>query len=99
MVKIEEHLSTPQTFAAFLEECSKDSRKFDDIFARMFCRFMVENKDVQAALNASIEKVDRNFFYRNLKRVWFPMYSGAIIVLTLIGKQLVEWALSFLPHK
>jgi hypothetical protein len=97
--KIEASLATPQALAVFLEEAAKDSRQLEAVFAKMFCRFMQENSDVQTAVKKKMDEVDRNFFYRNFKRIWFPLYSGLLIFLTLLGKHLMEWLISLIPLK
>ena len=98
VVKIEGHLNTPQALAAFFQESAKDSRTLDGVFAGMFCRFMAENSEVQEALKKKMGEVDRHFFYKNFKRIWLPLYSGILIVGTLVIKELVTWAISLIPH-
>jgi hypothetical protein len=97
--KIEGHLSTPQSLAAFLNESAKDSRVLEGVFAKMFCRFMADDKDVQDAVRKKIVEADRNFFYKNLKRLWLPIYSATLVVGTIVAKEVVQWLLSLIPHR
>lgn len=55
--KLETLLSTPQTLATFFEQCASDSRNFDSVFAKMFCRFMEENTDVKEAIRKRVEEM------------------------------------------
>src|SRR5438477_12994273 len=70
VAKLEQNFSSPQAVAAFFQECAKDSRKFDKIFADMFCRFLDENPDVKEAVRKRMAQVDRNFFFKGFKRSW-----------------------------
>ncbi|MEA3187628.1 MAG: hypothetical protein QOD99_1458 [Chthoniobacter sp.] len=96
-VKLEKSLATPQAVAGFFEECAKDSRNFDNVFAKMFCRFLDENQDVKDAVRKRMAEVDRNFFYKTFKRIWLPLYSGLLIIATILAKEIVHWLVSFIP--
>jgi len=96
--KLEGHLCTPQALAAYFEESAKDSRILEGVFAKMFCRFMNENPDVQAALEARIAQVDRNFFFKLFKRFGFAVYSFVLVLTGLLVKALGEWIVALLPH-
>lgn len=99
VVKIEGQIATPQAAAVFLEECAKDSRNFEGVFATMFCRFLKENSEVKAALKDKIDETDRHFFFKTFKRIWLPIYSVGLIVGTIVVKALVEWLMALIPHK
>src|SRR3954453_11257820 len=64
LVKVESNLSTPQSVAVFFQECAKDSRNFENVFAKMFCRFLDENQEVKDALRKRMAEVDRHFFFK-----------------------------------
>lgn len=99
VAKIEGNFQTPQAVAAFFQECTRDSRKLDGIFAEMFCRFMDEHDGVREAIKAKMEDIDRSFFYKTFKRLWLPIYSVVLIVGTVVLKDVVQWLLSLIPHK
>jgi predicted component of viral defense system (DUF524 family) len=98
LAKIEGQISTPQAAAAFLQECAKDSRNFESVFATMFCRFLNENVEVKEAMQKRITETDRNFFFKTFKRLWLPIYSVILIVGTIVIKAMVEWLLKLLQH-
>lgn len=98
VAKIEGRLDTPQALAAFLQESAKDSRVLEGVFAQMFCRFLKEHSEVQDAVKQKMSEVDRNFFWKNFKRLWFPIYSGVLVVATLMAKELVHWFVTLIPH-
>jgi hypothetical protein len=99
IAKIEGHLSTPQAVAAFFKESAKDSRVLEGVFAEMFCRFVNEHQDVQAAVKKKIEEVDRNFVQTMFKRFWVLIGSGIIFLAGSVFKEFVQWATSLFPHK
>jgi len=96
--KIEQLLDTPIKMADFFDEKSKDSRRVDEVFAKMFCRFIKDNEEVKAALCDKIQQMDRNFFFKSFKRFWLPIYTAITIVATIVLKALVEWGVSLIPH-
>jgi predicted component of viral defense system (DUF524 family) len=98
LVKIESQIATPQAAAAFLEECAKDSRNFEGVFATMFTRFVTENPQVKDAVQKQIAESDRNFVVRTFKRFGLGMYSLCLIILGAVVKPLTEWLFSLLPH-
>lgn len=99
VAKIEGRLDTPQALAAFFQESAKDSRVLEGVFAQMFCRFLKEHPEVQEAVKQKMNEVDRNFFWKNFKRLWLPLYSGCLVVATLVAKEVVHWIVAFIPHK
>ena len=80
VTKLEGYLSSPQALATFLEEFAKDSRNLEGVFAKMFCRFMKENPDVQASVEKKLTEVDRHFFFKNVKRFGFTVYSVFLVI-------------------
>jgi hypothetical protein len=99
MAKVEGHLATPQALAAFMKESTKDSRMLDGVFADMFCRFMKENPDVQEVVRSKLEEIDRIFFFKTLKRAWFWIYTVIVAMAAIVGKEVVDWMISLIPHK
>lgn len=99
VAKIEGHLCTPQAVATFFKESAKDSRTLDGVFAEMFCRFMEENEEVKAAIKKKMGELDRNYFLKAFKRLWLPLYSGILIIATVVAKDLTQWLLSLIPNK
>jgi hypothetical protein len=96
--KLEKHFATPQAAAEFIEDCAKDSRNFDGVFAKMFVRFLDESTEVREAIQKRMNEADRNFFFKTFRRTWFAIYSILLIVGTVLVKALVQWLLSFLQH-
>jgi len=96
-MKLEKSFATPQAVAAFFDECAKDSRNFENVFAKMFVRFLDENPDVREAIRKRMAEVDRNFFLKTFKRIWLPVYSALLIVGTIVVKELVQWILKLIP--
>lgn len=97
--KLETLLSTPQTLATFFETCAADSRNFDAVFAKMFCRFMEENTDVKGAIQKRVEESDRKFVHKTFKRFGGWAYSAFLIFIGAVGKELVQWIFKLLPHQ
>jgi hypothetical protein len=98
-LKIETLLSTPQNLATFFEQCSSDSRNFDNVFAKMFCRFMEENTAVREAVQKRVAESDRNFVRKTFKRFGGWVYAGVLIFAGAVGKELVQWVFNFFPHR
>jgi hypothetical protein len=96
-LKLEKSFATPQAVAAFFDECAKDSRNFENVFAKMFVRFLDENPDVREAIRKRMAEVDRNFFFKTFKRIWLPVYSALLIIGTIVVKELVQWILKLIP--
>ena len=97
--KLETLLSTPQTLATFFEQCASDSRNFDSVFAKMFCRFMEENTDVKEAVWKRVEESDRNFVRKIFKRFGGWAYAGFLIFIGAVGKEVAQWVFSLFPNK
>lgn len=97
--KVESLLGSPQALGVFLKDCAKDSRNFDAVFAEMFCRFMNENAEVKEAVCKKMNETDRNFFFKNFRRLWLPVYSGVIIICTVLAKEFVQWIVSLFHNK
>ena len=89
--KLETLLSTPQTLARFFEQCAADSRNFDGVFAKMFCRFMEENAEVKAAVQKRVDESDRNFVRKTFKRFGGWAYAGFLIFVGAVGKEVALW--------
>ena len=70
----------------------------EGVFAKMFCRFMAENAEVQEAVRKKVEEVDRSFIAKTIRRFGVAIYTVIIAGAAIIGKELLEWALSLLPH-
>jgi hypothetical protein len=96
--KIESSLATPQALAVFLEESARDSRQLEGVFAKMFCRFMAEHREVQEAVRKKIEEVDKSYFSRLFRRFGMALYTVAVAVISVIGKNLLDWVISLIPH-
>jgi hypothetical protein len=96
--KLEQNFATPQAVASFFQECAKDSRNLENVFAQMFCRFLDDNSDVKDAIQKRISDADRNFFFKTLKRFGLASYSLFLVILGAAGKELVQWLLSIFPH-
>jgi hypothetical protein len=97
--KLETLLATPQNLATFFESCASDSRNFDAVFAKMFCRFMDENTDVKGAIQKRVEESDRNYARKTFKRFGGWVYGAFLIFIGAVGKELVQWIFTFFPHR
>lgn len=71
----------------------------EGVFAQMFCRFLKENQEVREAMVNRMQEIDRNFFYKAFKRLWLPIYSVSLIIGAIVMKEVVQWAISLIPHK
>jgi hypothetical protein len=98
-VKLEKHFATPQAAATFIEECAQDSRVFENVFAKMFCRFLNENPDVIAAVQKQVEESDRNFVRKTFKRFGGMAYAAVLILVGAAGKEIAQLIFSLFPHK
>lgn len=99
IAELEKKLASPQAAAQFMQECAKDSRQFDNVFAAMFRRFLDENQEVKDAVQERMAKVDREFFFKTFKRFWGFVSAGLIFVLGVIAKPLIEYLVTLIPHK
>lgn len=97
--ELEKKLASPQAVGQFIEECAKDSRNFDNVFAVMFRRFLDENQGVKEAIQERMAKVDREFFFKTFKRFWGFIRAALIFVLGVVAKPLIEYLLTLIPHK
>ena len=90
---LEEKLK-PEQISFVLEEASKDSKKLDVLFSKLFCYMMEKDEKVKKAVSEHIKKSDRSAVFSMLKK-WGGFVGGGILyILGLLTKMAVDYFLN-----
>lgn len=91
---LENKLSSPEQIALLLELASKDSKKMDRLFADIFTSMLKDEKcnpEVHQTIEDIINKTDRDFFNKTIKK-WGKLLGTALIfILGTFFTIIVEW--------
>ena len=86
---LENKLNTPELLAKTLEDASKDSKKLDTLFSKLFCDLLKKDENVKICISEHMNEIDRAFWKRFRGRAGFAAWSIFLVVVSVIG---TAWA-------
>lgn len=81
----------PEKIADIIEEASKDSKKLDKIFSKLFCEMMYKDDDVKKTVSEHIKIADRSIVFSTLKKWGLFATYGILYVLGILTTAMINF--------